>query len=118
MDGLLLLLWHKEQRAAGAGAAGYGVAAATPLTLRNSIIPGEERKPIRSTSKRNCVRNGSRFSEKINPIKNSTDRSAKKASTNTGTAGLRNPNRWSVQKIKKNGEFFNKKILTPKSGRL
>jgi hypothetical protein len=31
---------------------------------------------------------------------------------------LRNPNRWSVQKIKKNGEFFNKKILTPKSGRL
>ncbi len=86
MDGLLLLLWHKEQRAAGAGAAGYGVAAATPLTLRNSIIPGEERKSIRSTSQRNCVRNGSRFAEKINPIKNSTDRSAKKASTNTGTA--------------------------------
>ncbi len=42
MDGLLLLVWHKEQRAAGAGAAGYGVAAATPLTLRNSIIPGKK----------------------------------------------------------------------------
>jgi len=45
VDGLLLLLWHKEQRAAGT--AGYGVADATPLTLRNSIIPGEERKSIR-----------------------------------------------------------------------
>jgi len=44
VDGLLLLLWHKKQRAAGAGAAGYGVAAATPLTLRNSIIPESKQK--------------------------------------------------------------------------
>ncbi len=75
MDGLLLLLWHKEQRVAGAAGAGYGVAAAaTPLTFRNSIIPREERKSIRSRTP---------------PI----DRQRKKASTNTGTAGLRNPNR-------------------------
>ncbi len=72
MDGLLLLLWHKEQRAAGT--AGYGVADATPLTLRNSIIPGEERKSIRSRTP---------------PI----DRQRKKASTNTSTAGSRNPKR-------------------------
>jgi hypothetical protein len=42
VDGLLLLLWHKEQRAAGT--AGYGVADATPLTLRNSIIPESKQK--------------------------------------------------------------------------
>ncbi len=74
MDGLLQLLWHKEQRAVGAGAAGYGVAAANPLTLRNSIIPGEERKSIRSRTP---------------PI----DRQRKKTSTNTSTAGSRNPKR-------------------------